>query len=313
MKDQPFYKVAVLLPVMNEAELIERCLSSIVNQDLTNVILLIQENCSDDGSAQIVATYRDKFPNIHVYSNQNRVDSWENWDFLLANAIKDFQFEYLFWIGGDDYFDDEHFLRDLYTAAVVGKLQIVTPNVNVLEGETGKLKETIRLSLNSKFMFFRTLKYCTSWKNVNLFHSLISRDLYLQTLQVSNNSHTNYIGNDWWVGLSILSSSKVHSIEKCYFNKSQWGMRRYEWISGIQEFSQNNGVRQRLFQFVEHIFQDLFLLRNHVLRSHPIRNNLSRMQYFVVVISFSVRAMIMPFVRTLRYISIKSSIGSIWS
>ena len=288
------FKVVVLLPVMNEAVWIERCLTSLVNQTLKDIAILVQENSSDDGTFEIISKFTQDFPNIYLFKNSSRVDSWKNWDLLLQNATEYFNFDYLFWIGGDDYVCELDFLHNLYRQGKNANLSVVSPTIVVIDGENGKYMDTIEFSLNSNIKLFRIFKYCLSWKNVNIFHSLISKDLYLKLLKFSGNSHTNYIGNDWWIVLSIISKHQVKSLENNHFYKSQWIERRSQWTYAAKDGMNHGRAFLRINRFMKHIFQDAIILVDHVLRQRPIKDSLTTYEFSIVLTLCIIKMLIKP-------------------
>lgn len=288
------YKVVVLLPVMNEALWIERCLTSLINQTQKEIAILVQENSSDDGTFEIISKFTQDFPNIYLFKNSSRVASWKNWDLLLENAIENFDFEYLFWIGGDDYLHELDFLHNLYKEGKGSQLSIVSPTIVVIDGESAQQKDTIEFSLNSNIKCFRIFKFCLDWKNVNIFHSLISKELYLKLLGISGNSHTNYIGNDWWIVFSIIREYRVTSLKNSHFYKSHWVARRYEWTLGSEGGMNHGRFYLRAKRFMEHIFQDLIILDEHVLRRRPIRNSLTTYEILIISGFFACKSVIKP-------------------
>lgn len=294
MKHETLFKVAVLLPIMNERETLERCLTSLVNQSCQDVVIIIQDNFSDDGSGHIISSFKNTFPNIFVHTRLTRVDQWENWDQLLQYAEKFFEFEYIFWMGGDDYLVEIDFLENLYNKGVRNNLNIVTPTINIIEGETGIIKTRLNIKLQSRFKLFRIIKYSTKWENVNILHSLIRKSLYQDIIRKSGGSHTNYIAHDWWRGVSLIKQNPLESTNYVHFCKSQWKARRYEWIEGTtSEVIAFSGYK-RYRKFILHLFQDLEVLRRHVLRPHPLRSNLTSYEISIIVTFFLIKSVIRP-------------------
>ena len=279
---------------MNEAVWIEHCPTSSVNQSQEGVAILVQENCSDDGSIEIISKFASNFPNIYLFKNSSRVNSWKNWGLLMNNAIEHFSFEYLFWIGGDDYLYELDFIHNLYREGKRGLLPIVSLTIVVINGEDGQQKENIKIALSSKIKLIRIMQYCNNWRNVNIFHSLISREIYLQLFKSSGNTHTNYIYNDWWVVLSIISKSRVLSLESSHFYKSQWNVRRYQWTSDTKKDIQRDKENMRVKRYLELVFQDAIIFCKHALRPHPLKKTLTPIDNFIVIFIFFMRALFGP-------------------
>lgn len=298
---KPQFKVAVLLPIMNEAEALERCLDSLVNQTLDSIAIIIQDNDSNDGSSEIISHYQKKFSNIFVNTNSKRVDSWMNWDLLWRYAEESFEFEFLFWMGGDDFLMENDFLRVLYNKGFGSNLEIVTPTINVIEGESGEFKTQVSIQLQSKVKFIRLMKYVNRWENVNLLHSLIRKTLYRKIIANADNSHTSYIANDWWFGAKIISGHQVKSLSSAHFCKSQWRARRYEWIEKPLVKTSTKTVQKRSGVFGKHIFQDFEILRKHIFHSHPIKHSLTKYEVLVIAMFQVAKTIYMPVIRLTRW------------
>ncbi len=68
-------KVAVVIPMFNERESIGRCLDSLLAQDYPQDLLeiIVVNGMSTDGSAEIVAEYAKRHPNIRLFDNPARL------------------------------------------------------------------------------------------------------------------------------------------------------------------------------------------------------------------------------------------------
>lgn len=305
MNDKPYFEVAVLLPIMNEAVTLERCLDSLMKQTLKSIVVIIQDNDSDDGSTEIISYYQRNFSNIYVNINASRIDSWVNWDLLWRYAEDTFDFEYLFWIGGDDYLLENNFFQILFNKGLASKLNVITPTINVIEGENGEFKKQVSIQLQSKIKFIRLLKYVNRWDNVNLLHSLIRKSLYQNIISNAGHSHTSYIANDWWFGAHIISKNQIQSLVNVHFCKSQWKSRRYQWIEKPHENTSGKTVNNRYVKFGKHLFQDFEILKNHIFHSHPLKHSLTKYEGSIITILHVVKIFYRPFVLSTRWIIFK--------
>lgn len=281
---------------MNEVATLDRCLTSLANQSLRDVAIIIQDNFSDDGSDKVLAFFENSFSNIFVSTRLTRVDSWQNWDEVLRKAEEFFEFEYLFWLGGDDYLAESDFLQNLYEKGVRDNLNVVTPTIKIIEGKNGNFKKYIEIQLQSKYKLFRLLKYANNWDNVNVLHSLIRKPLYREIISKADDSHTRYIANDWWFGANIISKNQVESMKYVHFCKSQWGARRYPWIESKSVERTDSSTNDRLMMFSRHLFQDFSILRNHLLRPHPLRDSLTAYEISIILAFYFIRTLFRPLV-----------------
>ncbi|MCX6827599.1 MAG: glycosyltransferase family 2 protein, partial [candidate division Zixibacteria bacterium] len=67
--------VSVIIPVRNEERYIRRCLDSIVGQDYPreNIEVIVVDGMSEDKTREILAEYRDRYANIILIDNPNKI------------------------------------------------------------------------------------------------------------------------------------------------------------------------------------------------------------------------------------------------
>lgn len=60
------YKISIILPIFNVEKLLERALESIINQtmDLKDIEVIMVDDCSTDGSKEIMVKYSNKYSNF---------------------------------------------------------------------------------------------------------------------------------------------------------------------------------------------------------------------------------------------------------
>ena len=96
--------VSIIVPVYNAASFLKRCLDSILNQTYQDIEVLIVDDGSTDGSADICLVY-SKHSKVHVYHQMNQGQSAaRNYALDRANG------EYILFVDADDYID-EHLLE----------------------------------------------------------------------------------------------------------------------------------------------------------------------------------------------------------
>lgn len=60
-------KVSVVIPVYNDAEYINQCMDSIINQTLKDIEIICVDDCSTDNSAELLKKYADSDERIKIY------------------------------------------------------------------------------------------------------------------------------------------------------------------------------------------------------------------------------------------------------
>lgn len=105
-------RVSVIVPNFNYRNCLDRRIKSILAQTYTNYEIIILDDCSTDGSAEIIELYRDnpKVSNV-VYNEGNSGSAFKQWKkgIDLANGE-------LIWIAESDDFCDPCFLETLVSA-----------------------------------------------------------------------------------------------------------------------------------------------------------------------------------------------------
>ena len=105
-------KVSVIVPVYNIEEYIERCLDSLVHQDLKDMEIIVVDDGSTDNSPKICKSYAKKYPNIKYISQRNQgLSAARNTGISAAKG------EYIGFVDGDDFVKNGMF-STLYNNAI---------------------------------------------------------------------------------------------------------------------------------------------------------------------------------------------------
>jgi len=94
--------VSVLIGTYNRSKLLKRCINSILNQNYSNIEIIIINDCSTDNTIEILNEYVHKYPNIkYINNNKNRGISYNsNLAYSLSSG------KYIALIGDDDEWND---------------------------------------------------------------------------------------------------------------------------------------------------------------------------------------------------------------
>ncbi len=103
--------VSVIVPVYNVREYLEKCLASLLVQTFPDYEIILVDDGSTDGSAELCDTYAKTDERIRVFHKQNGgLSDARNYGILRANG------EYVFFIDSDDWIDKDT-LQKLYQIA----------------------------------------------------------------------------------------------------------------------------------------------------------------------------------------------------
>jgi hypothetical protein len=96
--DRPAPKISVLIPTYQYARFLPEAIESVLAQDFGDFELLISDDDSTDGSAEVIRRYAAKDERIRYLIHKNNIGMVPNWNWCLHQATGDYV-KYLF---GDD-------------------------------------------------------------------------------------------------------------------------------------------------------------------------------------------------------------------
>ena len=113
-------KVSIIVPVYNVEKYIDKCLSSLVNQTLKDIEIIVVNDGTKDNSQKIVDKYVKKYPKmVKSYIKENGGQGSAR-NYGLEKAIG----EYIGYVDSDDYVDKQMFEK-LYNKAYENNLDVV--------------------------------------------------------------------------------------------------------------------------------------------------------------------------------------------
>ena len=95
-ESQPIVSVGIF--VFNEVKFIEEAIVSVINQTYQNLEIIVSDNCSTDGTIEIIERYAQRDPRIKFYRQEQNIGAHENFKFVLHKSTG----EYFMWMGGHD-------------------------------------------------------------------------------------------------------------------------------------------------------------------------------------------------------------------
>lgn len=64
--------VSIVVPLYNKENEIRRCLNSLIEQSVSNIEIIVVDDGSKDGSADVVREYTDNDPRVHLIVQKNQ-------------------------------------------------------------------------------------------------------------------------------------------------------------------------------------------------------------------------------------------------
>lgn len=149
-------KVSLILPSLNVAKYIRKCLDSVLGQTLREIEVLCIDAGSDDGTREILQEYADADKRIMLIDSLRRSYGYQvNLGIQLAHG------EYIGIVETDDYVQDNMY-GHLYDLARTYSVEVVHADAVIVEGDTDKKDIRNIFSLHNKTRYFK------KWGNLDL-------------------------------------------------------------------------------------------------------------------------------------------------
>ncbi len=134
MKETPLVSVAII--TYNQKEFLREAIESVLNQEYQHTEIVIGDDCSSDGTQDMLRKYSEKYPgrfvlrlaaeNLGITPNSNVVH------FACTG-------KYIAWLGGDDLMHKDKLRKQVEYMESHPGCSIVYHNLEVFESSTGKL------------------------------------------------------------------------------------------------------------------------------------------------------------------------------
>lgn len=165
-------KISILIPTFNRADRLEKAIKSALNQDYSNLEIIVSDNNSTDNTFEIVSDFFDN-PRFKYFKNDDNIGAVRN----IGNGISNL-------ISGDYFLvlcDDDYLINNKYISQAVN---IIKNNKNILmvssqyyftnEGHNTKNQIKVPFKTVEKgkdlFMKFMKVKHITGCLSTTLFN-----------------------------------------------------------------------------------------------------------------------------------------------
>ena len=197
-------KISVVIPVYNTEKYLPRCLDSILGQTLADIEIICINDCSDDGSKNILDEYacRDNRVRVVDFKENKGVSFARNYGIEIATG------DYVAFADSDDYLDLD-FYENLYIKASQTGADIVK----------GDLKEIFP---NGKIKTYPQNENIIKYKNKYCFYFSFTTAIYRLSLIVDNRCYFNhklvYIEDLVWLNQIVTHANTVEVVPNVYYN-----------------------------------------------------------------------------------------------
>lgn len=208
-------KITILLAVYNSSSFLERCINSLTNQTFKDLEIILINDGSTDGSAEICKQFEAKDSRVKYYSKENGGRcSAINFGYQFVRG------EYLLILDSDDYVEPQ-LCETTYNLAKELNLDIVNYGYIYEQGDSKEIRHSVfpKYKILSKKDFKEILKKNSYSSKILWFTwtNLIKKEL-LDTYSIVHDENLK-VGTDSTFNLQCyLNAERIYSIEDVFYH-----------------------------------------------------------------------------------------------
>lgn len=224
--------VDILLATYNGEKYIREQIDSILRQTYKNIHIYISDDCSKDGTPDILREYEARYDNIEVTCQSENLGSIGNFEYLMTKVKSPY---YMLSDQDDVWYENKvekslNKLKEENADLVFTDLEVVDENLNTIDksfytlmGKMGKINKSIN-KRNFEYLY-NSVTGCT----------VISKSSYIEKiLPLPKNS--KYVIHDSWIGLIVGLNGKIvfmnePTIKYRQHGNNQIGTKRRQYSS----------------------------------------------------------------------------------
>lgn len=246
-------KVSVGIPVYNGSKTIERALNSILNQDYTNLEVVISDNCSTDNTQEIVLKYLEHDRRVKYVRQELNLGATENFTKVFELTTG----EYFMWAAADDFRSPEFVSSCLAHLQSDQSAVLCAPKIDGLIPSLPEVRWTTSLK---SFSDKKTVlsRYKETLKN---FPATAIYGLYKSSAVKKTAVFKKFMGSDLVFIQSLSIEGNFIDCKRTLFTYSG----RENWNSTDQDYKNIFGKARKPWYYIPFfvvIFQQLVGIRN---------------------------------------------------
>lgn len=206
-------KISILIPVYNTGKFLEKCLESVVNQNLKEIEIICVNDGSIDNSLEILQNFAQKDKRIIIIDK-------ENGGLTTARnaALKIAKGKYCLNIDSDDWIEQGYF-EAMYERAEKDNLDIVISDIKKWDEKKDEIEEIKDLDIGNNdiidnYTYLKEL-YTTNFLNYT-WNKLIKRELYIKN-QIFYDENIFLLEDAEVLGRLIYFAKRIGKVNKSFY------------------------------------------------------------------------------------------------
>lgn len=124
--------ISIIIPCYNVEKYIEKCLDSILQQQLEKYQIILIDDCSKDNTVKVIENYQKKYKNIDIILLKNQENKGAGYS--RNRAIEKSKYDIISFIDSDDYIEN-NFYQELLKSMIQEKSEISVCDIYVKSKE----------------------------------------------------------------------------------------------------------------------------------------------------------------------------------
>lgn len=201
-------ELTIIVPVYNGEKYLARCLQSIVEQNISEMEILVINDGSTDRSKEIIEEFQKKYSNIVLINKKNG-----GLPQARKTGVKQAKGKYIGFVDADDWIEPDMYQK-MYQAAVKYKAEIVCCGI-CINYENGK---EVKVGVKKDILLTKEEAYMELHKRSSVYPYAWNKLFYAKTLQDVTFPEGNFVGEDYYIITQVLEKvSQIVCIkEKLY-------------------------------------------------------------------------------------------------
>lgn len=222
--------VSVGIPIYNGIKVIRRSIDSIIDQTYKNLEIIILDDCSHDGSFELIKKLYSSNENIKIYQNKINIGLTEN----CSKIFKLSSGKYFFWNAQDDFRDKKYVEKCVYKMEENPEASLCNSFTAVFYKDPNRIMHINNLNSldNNKNLLNRYWKLLRNYNDVNIYGFIRSEQLAKTKLWLPINGSANNLL------FELISLGKFIQVKEMLFYYS--GQSMYDRPSPVQEYSRQS-------------------------------------------------------------------------
>lgn len=135
-----FPKVSVLIPTYNMKEYLKQAIDSVLSQDYSNLEIIVSDDCSTDGTDEMMKQYYQMNPKVKYFRNEVNLGARKNGQRLLYDLADG---TYILGLNHDDYLiQNDYISKAVNLLEEYPNISLVFANLKIYNVKSGEIRET---------------------------------------------------------------------------------------------------------------------------------------------------------------------------